>query len=199
MPKILEPLDLPPRSIPWARDLTARVGNLEGALARLDTDLRASNKGLAAALSALGDQIRALPILASSATTASPINAISSSWTTKATVTIPTSPGKNTASLSIIGSIALLDTVTGGIAAPPSARFLVNGVPYPLTNGVPAAKDSGVSQVNNVVTLGAAVALSVGDVSEIIVDLQVSVFHSSAYATNSSSNFATLSAQAIFS
>ena len=199
MPKILEPLDLPPRSIPWARDLTTRVGDLEGKLARLDTDLRTSNKGLAAALSALSDQVRALPTSASSATTVSPINAISSSWTTKATVTIPVSAGKNTASLSIIGSIALLDTVTGGIAAPPSARFLVNGVAYPLTNGVPAAKDSGASHVNNVVTLGAAVALSVGDLDEIEIDLQVSVFHSSAYATNSSSNFATLSAQAIFS
>jgi hypothetical protein len=183
-----------------------RLASVEGAVGRLGIDLKASNKGLAAALAAVGKQVAALagvvaalPIMASAANTASPVNANTSSWATKASVTIPVPTSKTTASLSTIGSVALLDTVTGGIAAPPSARFLIEGTVYPITNGVPASKDPGASSVNNVVPLGPAATPNVPGQSSIPVALQVSVPHATAYATNSSSNFATLSAQAIFS
>lgn len=198
MPKIIEPV-LTPRDLPWARQTMERLASVESAVDRLATDLLASNKGLASALAALGKQINALPIPASDANTQTPISATSASWTTKAAVTLAVPGGKTMANISAVGSIALLDTVTGGVAAPPSARFLIGGASYPLANGVPATKDAGASQVNNVVTLGAATQLSVSGGGTVTVELQVSVPHSTAYATNSFANFATLSVQALFS
>lgn len=205
MPKIIEPI-LTPQDAAWGRQVNLRQLELEQGHDRSLKEQAATNKSTAAALDTLTRQLNqiiavqnAVPVPAASTITVSPISASSTSFTQVATTTISVPPGKTFANLALLGSVALLDTVTGGVAAPPDARFSISGTPYPRANGIPGTKDAGASTVNNVVVVGASAAVDVTGLMSVTVDLEVRVFHATAYATSSPSNFASLSVQGMFS
>lgn len=142
---------------------------------------------------------KAIPITRASAGTVSPTLANAAAWVAKAGVAITVPAGKTSATVTMVGSVALLDTTTGGVAAPFDTRFTIFGVPYPRANGVPATKDPGASRVNNVVTVAGSATISVTPGSTLQVNIEVYSAHTTAFATASISNFATLSATATFS
>lgn len=205
MPKIIEPV-LTPQDAEWGRQVNARQRDSEAFQDRFGKEQAANNKATAAALASLTQQLqqisavqKATPIPAATGSTVTPISATSTSFTTVASAILSVPADRTTANFMLVGSVALLDTVTGGIAAPPSARFLIGSNAYPRSSGVPATKDSGASMVNNVSTVGAGGTLDVTGLESITIQLQVAVFHGTAYATASASNFATFGAQISFS
>lgn len=194
-----QPTDLPPGSQAFARETIRRIEELQRNRESDSSDQNATNKGLAASMVQLSKQLNAMPVTVTFGATASPTSANSSAWVTKASATIVVPAGKSTCSIIATGNLMLLDTVSGGVAAPPNARFLINGIALPLGGGIPATKDSGASQVNNVVSLSATTTLNVTNLSSFTVEMQASVFHATAYASPSGGNAATFGGTAIFS
>lgn len=203
---------LPRRNLPteaeqWGRALEGEVKGAQTAITGLDQDLRglnrytaASLKGIANQLQKISETIEALPVTTADSEVVTAISSSTLGFVTMATGTLTVPENKTQAVLFMSGTIALLDTVTGGIAAPPYARFLVqSSETLPTASGVPATKDAGASSVNNVVSLSATSTLTgLTPGASVTVELQVEVFHASAYATGSPSNFASLAVQGTF-
>lgn len=196
------PFILSPQDAAWGRWVNDRIATLERQGEQRDTEITATSKGMQASLGGMQETILSAGLTMASATTVSPTSANSASWVTKATTMLTVPSGRSRAIASLSGAVALLDTASaGGVAAPPSARFVIAGLYAPLIDGrgVPATKDSGASAVNNVITLSAA--LEIGNLTpgtKIVADLQVYTAHATAYATASPSNFATIALQATF-
>lgn len=196
---VIQNPNVSPESLPWAKEITQAIRDLQRQADRATQDTINNNKQLNGSINVLTQTINAMPVSVADVDTVSPTSANTATWTTKATATVKAPEGKRNLTLSISGTLVLLDTVSGGFAAPPSARFLINGTTIlPITQGVPAAKDSGASMVNNVVSLGSALNTSVVPGQVITVALQVSVVHSTAYATPSVGNLATVAVQGTF-
>jgi len=199
--------NLPGTSEDWGRALETDVVGTKKALEIVGQNIGAQNRATAASLQELSRQIVSLyetidsiPVTVADSDTVSPISSTTLAWVTKATVNLTVPENKTSCVLFAGASLALLDTVTGGIAAPPYARILVESTTaLPIPNGVPATKDAGASNVNNVVSFSGTHSLSVTPGDTVTVELQVQVYHASAYGTASSSNFATLAVQATFS
>ena len=192
--------NLPGTAEDWGRALETDVVGAKKALEIVGQNIGAQNRAIAASLQELSRQIVSLPVTLADSNTVSPISSTTLAWVTKATVNLTVPKNKTSCVLFAGASLALLDTVTGGIAAPPYARILVESTTaLPISNGVPATKDAGASNVNNVVSFSGTHSLSVTPGDTVTVELQVRVYHASAYGTASSSNFATLAVQATFS
>jgi phage tail sheath gpL-like len=192
--------NLPGTAEDWGRALETDVVGTKKALEIVGQNIGAQNRATAASLQELSRQIVSLPVTLADSDTVSPISSTTLAWVTKATVNLTVPENKTSCVLFAGASLALLDTVTGGIAAPPYARILVESTTaLPISNGVPATKDAGASNVNNVVSFSGTHSLSVTPGDTVTVELQVQVYHASAYGTASSSNFATLAVQATFS
>ena len=199
MPRQPDPVIGDPISAPWRKYAHREIDAIKRSLARLETDADAGDKGLQGTINGLVRTIQQLPIPLASSSTVQPTSANSQSFVTKATASLVVPEGKTRAVVGLYGTVVLLDTVSGGVAAPPYTRFLISGQALPLDGGVPAAKESGASQVNNVCTIAASTELALlTPGATLSAALQVSVFHSTAYATASAGNFATISMQATF-
>lgn len=194
------PFVLSPEDAPWARSVNTRLSDLEREMERTKVEASAMGKGLEASLAGIQRTILAMGIGAASSAVASPVSATAATFTTIVSTVLEVPRGRTRGIFSLSGSLALLDTVTGGTAVAPQARFLIQGSPRPLsgTVGIPAAKDSGASRVNNVITMADAVELVVSEGTLITAELQVAVYHATAFATPSPSNFATVAMQATF-
>ena len=192
--------NLPGTAEDWGRALETDVVGTKKALEIVGQNIGAQNRATAASLQELSRQIVSIPVTLADSDTVSPISSTTLAWVTKATVNLTVPENKTSCVLFAGASLALLDTVTGGVAAPPYARILVESTTaLPISNGVPATKDAGASNVNNVVSFSGTHSLSVTPGDTVTVELQVQVYHASAYGTASSSNFATLAVQATFS
>lgn len=210
------------RGDPWAYHVQDRIVGLEHDISRVSGDTAGAGRASKAQLSNIASQIRdirevqetilsqqaeivavqnALPVMQANSDTNSPISADSTSFVTKASTSITIPEGKTRGTLSMLGTVSLLDTVSGGITPAPYARFWIDGYgAYPISGGVPGSKDPGASAVNNVVSLSFARQFnSLTPGGTLTVNLQVAVFHATAYATASASNFATLSVNGTFS
>lgn len=111
-------------------------------------------------------------------------------------ITIP--EGKTRVVFTAVGNVAALDTTSGGLAIA-SAFIEVNGNGFVWSSPVvPAAKDAGASNVNNIITpvLGFEQSGLIPGQS-FLVNLQVSATNPSAFPTQSS-NYATIAMTAIF-
>jgi len=196
---IIPPANAPVEMMPWVRSVNQSIRDNADAIARLTSDTNNNLKQLNGSVELLGNQIRALPQFGAASSTVNAINANSSSFVTKASTSVVVPANKTTAVVSVSGGLALLDTVSGGVAAPPIGRMLVNGALLPnITSGIPATKDSGAANVNNVLFIAGASTITVTPGSSITAEIQVQVFHLTAYAANSASNYATVALQITF-
>jgi hypothetical protein len=192
--------NLPPLAEQWGREVENRVVSSEGAIESLQQGLSGQNRNTASSLAVIAQQIQgladvvaAIPIQMTELDRVSGISATSSSFETKASVTVTVPDGKTTASVLGIGAARITDTVTGGLTSS-DARVVISGG---AGGSFPAAKDAAVSQVINVLNAQHARTFSVTPGDTFTVAIQVSALNSSAFPANAA-NFAQISAIANF-
>lgn len=192
--------DLPGKADGWGRVLETRTVSNEESIQALQQGLAGQNRNTASSLAviaqqiqALSDVVNALPIQFTEIDRITGISATSTGFVTKASVSIIVPSGKTTASILGIGSARITDTVTGGLTSS-DARVVIEG-----ENGgsFPAAKDSAVAQVINVLNAQHARTFTVVPGDLVTVSIQVAALNASAFPT-SPANFAQISAIATF-
>lgn len=192
--------NLPPLAEQWGREVESRVVSAESNIESLQQGLSGQNRNTASSLSVIAQQIQALtnvvnaiPIQITSIDRATNISATSSSFVTKASVTMTVPEGKTTASVLGVGAVRITDTATGGLTSS-DARVVISGEDG---GSFPAAKDAAVSQVINVLNAQHARTFSVTPGDTFTVAIQVSALNSSAFPANAA-NFAQIAAIATF-
>lgn len=179
------PSDLPPGSQQFARGVIKAIEEIDRSRSVAASDQLATDKGLAASLQALSNQINAIPITTSQVSTASNVSNAFGSYTTRTTLSFTIPDNKSVANVFVVGNAQFLDTLTGGLAVS-YMKLRINGVDSP---GFSAAKDAGASVVNNV--MFGSYAAKVTN-STFNVDLQTYATNPSAFPT-SAANFYNLS------
>lgn len=174
MPKNPEPI-LTPQDAVWGRWVNEQIENLQRASERANREQDATNKGLAASLSALGDQIvdlraiiDAIPLQVASDARATGFS-LSDSLTNKVADTITVPDDKTFVNVLCVGVGAALDTTTGGLTTA-YGRIVIGGSAGGLS---PAAKDHGATFVNNVVNATYARSFAVTPGSTFSVSMQM--------------------------
>lgn len=185
--------NLPPLAEQWGREVENRVVSNEGSIESLQQGLSGQNRNTASSLAVIAQQINSIPIQTTELNRVSGISATSSSFVTKASVTVTVPAGKTTAAVLGIGAARITDTVTGGLTSS-DARIVISGQ---AGGSFPAAKDAAVSQVINVLNAQHARTFSVTPGATFTVSIQVSALNSSAFPANGA-NFAQISAIANF-
>lgn len=181
-------------------NLGSVVGEIQSVKKRVATLESPSGTQRAQAVKQLREQVEALaavqaalPIQQMGIDRTSPISATSSSFVTKASVTVVVPEGKTTASVMGIGAARITDTVTGGLTSS-DARVVIDGA---AGGSFPAAKDAAVTQVINVLNATHARVFTVTPGSTFTVSIQVSALNPSAFPS-SPANFAQIAVVASF-
>lgn len=189
----------PPRGMPgavaenWARASESRTIALENGLKALEQASAGDNRSLASQIAQLTNIINSMPLPGVAGTRATGFG-ITGSYATYATVTLPVPNGKTTMNAMCIGSGAVLDATTGGLTTA-YGRCIIGA----STGGeFPAAKDAGVSQVNNIITASHTGSFAVTPGSLITVSFQMYGLSPTAFPARPS-NFAQIAVQAVFS
>lgn len=190
---IPEATDAPPGTKPTLRALTSRVYDLENNRKSDLTQANATDKGLAASIEQLSKQLNALPEVVVSGNQQTGFG-LSTGWTTYASALIPIPAGKTTVSILATAGAAAVDMTTNGLATV-YGRILIWGVP---SVEFAAAKDAGVTAVNNIVTMSFHREASTSVGGAIPVLLQLNPTNSAPYSVMPG-NYASLSVMAQFS
>lgn len=177
----------------WARVVEERHIELETAVRAQQQASDGDNRAMASQIAGLAAVINAMPLVSIQGVRNGGFG-ISSSYATYATVSFIVPAGKTTMNVMCIGSGAVLDATTGGITTAYGRCVIGSSV----GGEFPASKDAGASQVNNVITSSHTGTFSVVPGSTIVVAFQMYGLSPTAFPARPS-NFAQLSAQAVFS
>ena len=141
--------NLPGESEQWGRAHDDRVIALEKQNTALRQSLNALNRSTASTLSNLANQLNAMPIVWVGGDAQTGFGLSTSGWITVATVRVPVPPGKDVASIVAVGGAAAADLTSGGLTVAEGRIFISGSSTSPRFT---AAKDSGASVTNNVIT-----------------------------------------------
>lgn len=189
----------PPRGMPgqvaenWARVSENRTMALETGLRALEQASAGDNRSLASQIAQLTNLVNSMPLSSATGARATGFG-ISGSYATYVSANLTVPSGKTTMNVMCIGSGAVLDTTTGGLTTA-YGRCVIGAA---AGGEFPAAKDAGVSQVNNIITASHTGTFPVVPGTVITVAFQMYGLSPTAFAARPS-NFAQIAVQAVFS
>lgn len=191
--------NLPGTADVWGREVEIRVAGAERSAEINAQSLQALNRSLASSVTILSEQvsglaevIAALPYQVAQDRRESGF-ALSGSYADKVSDTILVPPGKTSVSVMCIATGAALDTTTGGLTTA-YGRVVINGQ---IGGASPAAKDSGATFVNNVITSSFALTFGVTPGDTVTVSFQMYGLNGSAFPAQPA-NFAQIATVATF-
>lgn len=180
------------RSAPWGREVEDRIKALERAAARGSQDELHVNKGQSATLTRLGQTVREMPFTDMGLDTITGFG-LSAGWNTYATFNITVPEGKTYAEIFAFGNAAAVDLTTGGL----TNAYMRLQIAGSTSQQFSAAKDAGVSAVNNVMSGGHVRSWTVSPGDLLAINLQINPLNAAAFSS-SPGNYATLVAIALF-
>ena len=187
--------NLPGEAEQWGRAHDERVIALERENVTLRQSLNALNRSTAATLSNLARQLNAMPIVWVGASSQTGFGLNTVGWHTVAEVKVTVPPGKETASVVAVAGGAAADLTTGGLTTAEARIIIASSIVSPRFS---AAKDSGASVVNNVISASYGVGnLSTVLVPEFTVQFQMTGLNPAAFPP-AAENYASLTVTATF-
>ena len=187
--------NLPGEAEQWGRAHDERVIALERENVTLRQSLNALNRSTAATLSNLARQLNAMPIVWVGASSQTWFGLNTVGWHTVAEVKVTVPPGKETASVVAVAGGAAADLTSGGLTTAEARIIIATGITSPRFS---AAKDSGASVVNNVISASYGVGdLNLTLVPEFTVQFQMTGLNPAAFPPTAE-NYASLTVTATF-
>ena len=187
--------NLPGEAEQWGRAHDERVIALERENVTLRQSLNALNRSTAATLSNLARQLNAMPIVWVGAFSQTGFGLNTVGWHTVAEVKVTVPPGRETASVVAVAGGAAADLTSGGLTTAEARIIIAGSIVSPRFS---AAKDSGASVVNNVISASYGVGdMSTALVPEFTVQFQMTGLNPSAFPP-AAENYASLTVTATF-
>lgn len=178
----------------WVRWVTTEIQNIRSSVDRFLNNQKSADLSNNDTLGGLRDTILAIPLPTGYYNTLTNYSLAAARYVD---ITVPIPAGKTKVTLIAVGNVAALDTTSGGVAVA-YATISASGSGFTWsTPQIPAGKDAGAANVNNIITPALGFQQSNLTGASFLVSMQVSASNPAAFPTNSN-NYATLTLNAIF-